>query len=123
MIRVAIMIAVDEIRSDFAQVVSADCLIAHRAERLPAPHPAIHQDESHVAPPSAKQNTVSDGGNALGGGAQRWFLPLGLSLFRSTFSAGTGMYFPSSLPGNPELRKNAAGFSLQPLSGGSLKPA
>src|SRR3979411_1683771 len=96
-IGVAIMIAVGELCSDFSQIARADWLTAPPAERLPAGRPAIHQYESHVAPPNAKQNTVSDGWKALGGGAQRWFLPSGLSMFRSTFSAGIGMYFPSSL--------------------------
>jgi hypothetical protein len=94
---VAIMIAVGELRPDFSQIVRPDRLMAQYTARLSAGRPAIHQYESHVAPPNAKQNTVSDGCKALGGGAQRWFLPSGLSLFRSTFSDGTGMYFPSSL--------------------------
>src|SRR6202022_504259 len=95
-IGVAIMIAVGEPRPDLSQIVRPDRLAAQHTERLRAGCPAIHQYESHVAPPKAKQNTVSDGGKALGGGAHRWFLPSGLSLFRSTFSGGTGMYFPSS---------------------------
>ena len=96
-IGVAIMIAVGEPRSDFSQIARPDRLMAPHTERLRAGRPAIDQYESHVAPPNAKQNTVSDGCRAFGGGAQRWFLPSGLSLFRSTFSAGIGMYFPSSL--------------------------
>jgi hypothetical protein len=87
-IGVAIMIAVGQLRPDFSQIARTDWLTAPHAERLPAGRPAIHQYESHVAPPNAKQNTVSDGCKALGGGAQRWFLPSGLSLFRSTFSEG-----------------------------------
>ena len=94
---VAIMIAIGEPRIDFSQIVRRDRLTAQHTESLRAGRPAVHQYESHVAPPNAKQNTVSDGWKALGGGAQRWFLPSGLSLFRSTFSGGTGMYFPSSL--------------------------
>jgi hypothetical protein len=70
-IGVAIMIAVGEPRSDFSQIARSDRLTAQYAERLRAGRPAIHQDESHVAPPNAKQNTVSDGWKALGGGAQR----------------------------------------------------
>jgi hypothetical protein len=97
MIGVAIMIAVGKPRPDFSQVARPDWFTAQHTERLRAGRPAIHQYESHVAPPNAKQNTVSDGWKALGGGAQRWFLPSGLSLFRSTFSGGTRMYFPSSL--------------------------
>src|ERR1700687_5373616 len=96
-IGVAIMIAVGEPRPDFSQIARPDWLAAQHTGRLRAGRPAVHQDESHVAPPNAKQNTVSDGRETLGGGAQRWFLPSGLSLFRSTFSGGTGMYFPSSL--------------------------
>ena len=68
---VAIVIAVDEVRPDFSQVACADRSIAHRAEGLSAGRPEIHQYESHVAPPSVKQNTVSDGWKTLGGGAQR----------------------------------------------------
>jgi hypothetical protein len=70
-IRVAIVIAVDEVRPDLSQVACADRLIAHHAEGLRPGRPAIHQYEFHVAPPNAKQNTVSDWWKALGGGAQR----------------------------------------------------
>ena len=70
-IRVAIVITVSEVRPDFAQVACSDRLIAHQTEKLPAGWPSVHQDESHVAPPNAKQNTVLDGWEALGGGAQR----------------------------------------------------
>jgi hypothetical protein len=69
-VRIAIVIAVDEVRHHFSQVVFFDRLIAHHAEGLRAGLPAIHQDESHVAPPDAKQNTVSIGWKTLGGGAQ-----------------------------------------------------
>jgi hypothetical protein len=69
-IRVAIVIAVDEVRSDLSQVAFFDRLIAHRTDGLRARRPAIHQDESHVAPPDARQNEVSDGWKTLGGGAQ-----------------------------------------------------
>ena len=84
-IGVAIMIAVGEPRPDFSEIARSDWLTTQHTERLRAGRPAIHQYESHVAPPNAKQNTVSDGWKTLGGGAQRWFLPSGLSLFRSTF--------------------------------------
>ena len=70
-IGVAILIAVGELRPDFSQIARSDRLIAHHTERLRAGRPAIHQDESHVAPPNAKQNTVSDEWKTLGGGAQR----------------------------------------------------
>jgi len=94
---VAFVIAVAEPRPDLSQIARRDRLAAGRADGLRAGCPAVDQDEFHVEPPNAKQNTVSDEWNALGGGAQRWFLPSGLSLFRSTFWGGTGMYFPSSL--------------------------
>lgn len=68
---VAIVITVSESRSDFPQVACSDRLGAHHTEGLPAGRPSVHQYESHVAPPNAKQNTVSDGWKALGGGAQR----------------------------------------------------
>jgi hypothetical protein len=61
MIGVAIMIAVAEPRPDFSQIARPDWLTAQHTERLRGGHPAIHQYESHVAPPNAKQNTVSDG--------------------------------------------------------------
>lgn len=96
-IGVAFVIAVKEPRPNFSQIARPDSFTAQHTKRLRSGRPAIHQYESHVAPPNAKQNTVSDGCKTLGGGAQRWFLPSGLSLFRSTFSGGTAMYFPSSL--------------------------
>src|SRR5947207_10891151 len=96
-IGIASMIAVGELRVDFAQIAPPDWPAAQHTQGLWAGRPPIHQYESHVAPPNAKQNTVSDGWKAFGGGAHRWFLPSGLSLFRSTFSAGTEMYLPSSL--------------------------
>ena len=58
---VAIMIAVGEPRLDLSQIARPDRLAAQRAAGLPARRPAIHQNEPHVAPPNAKQNTVSDG--------------------------------------------------------------
>jgi hypothetical protein len=58
-IRIAIVIAVDEVRPDFSQVACSDRLIAHHTAGLPAGRPAIHQYEFHVAPPNAKQNTGS----------------------------------------------------------------
>ena len=70
-IGVATMIAVGEPRPDFSQIARSDWLTAQHTERLRAGRPAIYQDESHVAPPNAKQNTVSGGWKALGGGAQR----------------------------------------------------
>src|SRR3982074_144911 len=86
---VAPRIAVAEPRPDLPQIARPDWLTAQHTGRLLAGRPAIHQYESHrashVAPPNAKQNTVSDGREALGGGAQRWCRPSGLSLFRSTF--------------------------------------
>jgi len=50
-----------------------------------------------MPPPNEKQNTASAGCKLFGGGAQRWFLPSGLSRLRSTFCGGIKMYFPSSL--------------------------
>src|ERR1700730_15089913 len=70
-----------------------DWLIESLRKRCPGHSPRW----LHVAPPNAKQNTVADGLKALGGSAQRWFLPSGLSLFFSTFLGGMRMYFPSSL--------------------------
>ena len=60
MIFVAIVIAVGEVGPDFPQVACPDRLAARRAGRLLAWRPLIHQYKSHVAPPNAKQNTVSD---------------------------------------------------------------
>jgi hypothetical protein len=57
--RVAIVIAVDEVRSDFSQVARSDRLIAHHTQGSRTGLSAIYQDESHVAPPNVKQNTVS----------------------------------------------------------------
>ena len=71
MIRVAIVIAVDEVRPVLSQVAFFNRLIAHHAEGLRAGRSAIHQYKFHLAPPNAKQNTVSDWWKALGGGAQR----------------------------------------------------
>ena len=70
-IGVAIKIAVGEPRPDLSQIVRSDRLTAQNTERSRARRPAIHQYESHVAPPNVKQNTVSEGWKALGGGAQR----------------------------------------------------
>ena len=58
-VRVAIVIAVDEVRPDFAQVAWSDWLIAHHADGLPAGRPAVHQDEFHVLAPKAKQRASS----------------------------------------------------------------
>jgi hypothetical protein len=70
-ILVAIEIAVGEVRPDFAQVACFDRLIAHHADGRLAGQPLIDQYKSHVAPPNAKQNTVSDEWETLSGGAQR----------------------------------------------------
>jgi hypothetical protein len=59
-IGVALVIAVEEPRHDVSQVTLPDRLTAQRAERLRAGCPAIHQDEFHVASPSAK-NIMSAG--------------------------------------------------------------
>jgi hypothetical protein len=56
---VAFIITVGEPRPDFSQITRRDRLTAQHTERLRAGRPAIHQDESHVAPPNAKQDTVS----------------------------------------------------------------
>lgn len=90
MLGVAIVIAVDEVRPDFSHVTCSDRLAAYHTGGLRAGRPPIHQCESHVAPPKAKQNTVSDE-KTFGEGALRWFLPSELSLFRSTLSGGTEM--------------------------------
>jgi hypothetical protein len=58
-IRVTIAIAVDEMRPDFPQVACSNRLIAAHTKRLLAGRPVIHHDESHVAPPNAKQQTAS----------------------------------------------------------------
>ena len=84
---VAFVIAVAEPRPDLSQIARRDRLAAGRADGLRAGCPAVDQDEFHVEPPNAKQYTVSDEWNALGGGAQRWFLPSGLSLFAPLFEA------------------------------------
>jgi hypothetical protein len=70
-IGVAIMITIGELRPDFSEVACPDWLAAQHTEGLLAGRPAIHQYESHVAPPNAKQNTVSVESETLGGGAQR----------------------------------------------------
>jgi hypothetical protein len=66
-VRVASVIAVEEMRPDLAQVACADRLIAHHTAGLPTRRPAIHQDESHVASPNAGQSPVFDGWWAFGG--------------------------------------------------------
>ena len=48
-VRVAIVIAVDEMRPDLSQIALFDRLIAPHAEGSRAGRPAVHQDESHVA--------------------------------------------------------------------------
>jgi hypothetical protein len=59
MSHVAIVIAIDEVRSDFSQVARSDWLIAHHTQGSRTGLSAIYQDESHVAPPNVKQNTIS----------------------------------------------------------------
>ena len=68
-VRVAIVIAVGEVRPDLSQIAFFDRLTAHHAEGLRAWRPAIHQDESHLAPPDAKQNTGSVARGPSDGGA------------------------------------------------------
>jgi len=63
-IGVTIVIAVGELRPDFSQVACRDRLIAHHTQGSPAGRPPIHQDESHVAPPNAKQKKLSDDGRS-----------------------------------------------------------
>jgi hypothetical protein len=60
---IAFIITVGQPRVDFSQIARPDRLTAQRAEGLRAGRPAIHQDESHVAPPHAEQNLqlLSDG--------------------------------------------------------------
>jgi hypothetical protein len=60
---IAFIIAVGEPRVDFSQIARPDRFAAQRTERSRAGRPAIHQDESHVAPLDAKQNIrmLSDG--------------------------------------------------------------
>jgi hypothetical protein len=67
MIGVAIVIAVGEVRPEFSQVACSDRLIAAHAKGPWARRPAIHQDEFHVAPPNAKQNTAAEAWKTLGG--------------------------------------------------------
>jgi hypothetical protein len=60
---IAFIITVGEPRVDLSQIARPDRLAAQRTERSWAGRPAIHQDESHVAPPDAEQNMqlLSDG--------------------------------------------------------------
>jgi hypothetical protein len=60
---IAFIITVGEPRVDFPQIARPDRLAAQRTERSRAGRPAIHQDESHVAPPNAGQSMplLSDG--------------------------------------------------------------
>jgi hypothetical protein len=51
---VAILIAVDEVRPEFPQVVRSDLPIAHYTQGSGVWRPPIHQDESHVAFPNVK---------------------------------------------------------------------
>ena len=88
-IGVAIVIAVDEVRPDFSQVACSNWLSAHQTKGLRTGRPAIHQDESHVAPPNVKQNTVSVGwGPRLAGGEDAGTSPLGWSRLCSVSVAG-----------------------------------
>jgi hypothetical protein len=64
---VAIVIAIDEMRSDLSQIAFFDRLIAHHAGRLRTGLPAVHQDESHAMPPDTKQNAGSAGRETWGG--------------------------------------------------------
>jgi hypothetical protein len=66
-IGVAIVTAVGEVRPDFSQVACFDRLEAAHAKGPWARHPAIHQDEFHVAPPNPKQYAVAEGWKTLGG--------------------------------------------------------
>ena len=71
MFGIAIMTAIEEPGPDLSQIAGSDQPAAQPAGRLRVGHPAVYQYELHVAPPSAKQNTVSDDCTAFGGGAQR----------------------------------------------------
>jgi hypothetical protein len=114
-IGVAIMIAVEEPGSDFSQIACPDWLTAQHTRGLFARRPVIHQYEFHAAPPSAKQNTASDGWKAFGGGSTEVICVVGLSLFNSTFPAESEMYFPS-LPGSSRLRSISLAGILDTLS-------
>jgi hypothetical protein len=57
--RVAILIAVDEVCSEFSQVVRSDRLIAHHTQGPRAGRPPIHQNESHVTPPCDGTRIIS----------------------------------------------------------------
>ena len=57
--RVAFVIAVEFAPHEHSQIAFADRLRAFYAERSGAGRPAIYQYEPHVAPPGAKQYTVS----------------------------------------------------------------
>ena len=70
--RVAFRSAVIETGPNVAQIARfGDRFTAKRTETLPKRRPAIDQHESHVAPPRAKQKTVSAEFERPGGGAQR----------------------------------------------------
>ena len=51
------MIAIEQIWPDFSEIVRSDLLAAQHAKRFAEGRPAVHQHESHVAPPNAKQKT------------------------------------------------------------------
>jgi hypothetical protein len=70
-IGIAFVIAIEEPSTDFSQIVLSDVFTAPRSKRVPTRRPAVHKNVSHVALPRVKQNTVSEGLTALGGGAQR----------------------------------------------------
>ena len=77
MVCVAILVAVNEVRPDFSQIARSDWPIALHTEGLWTGRSAIHQDESHVAPPNAKQNTVSAGWGPLN--SELWKMAAGVS--------------------------------------------
>jgi hypothetical protein len=54
MSRVAVLIAVDEVRPEFPQVVRSDLPLAHHTQGSRVWRPPIHLDESHVASPNVK---------------------------------------------------------------------
>jgi hypothetical protein len=54
MSRVAILVAVDEVRPEFPQVVRSDRPLTQHTQGSRVWRPPIHQDESHVASPNLK---------------------------------------------------------------------
>jgi hypothetical protein len=53
-IRVAIVVTVNQLRRYLSQIAFFDGLLAHYAGGLPARRSSIHKYESHVAPPGEK---------------------------------------------------------------------